>query len=200
MFLNVLVSSIFQLILLALIPFIWWLCTARKTESFFKWIGVSKPVHEGRVLTTLIVTIVAVVIYALSMIFVVNTLPDGITTAGSQFTGMGLKAIPAVIVYSFIQTAMSEELFFRGFLLKRLNNKFGFIFGNTVQAILFGLLHGLPFALATGSVKALILCTVFPGAFGWFEGWLNEKCYSASVIPSWLMHGIINFIVAVLSL
>ena len=37
------VSSVVQIILFALIPFIWWLVTARKKMNFFKWIGLKKP-------------------------------------------------------------------------------------------------------------------------------------------------------------
>lgn len=41
-FLNELISSILQIILFSLIPFIWWLTTARHKESFFSWIGLKK--------------------------------------------------------------------------------------------------------------------------------------------------------------
>ncbi len=58
--------------------------------------------------------------------------------------------------------------------------------GNTVQALLFGLLHGIPFGLATKNVAVTILLTLLPGAFGWFQGWRNEKRFNGSVIPSWL--------------
>ena len=39
---NLLISSIIQIILFSLIPFIWWLVTARKEEIFFEWIGLKK--------------------------------------------------------------------------------------------------------------------------------------------------------------
>ena len=41
-----------------------------------------------------------------------------------------------------IQTGLSEEILFRGFLGKRLIAKFGFAVGNVVQGLLFGTLHG----------------------------------------------------------
>lgn len=200
MFLSVLISSIFQVVLLGLLPLVWWLCTARKKEGFFSWLGFKKPVLTGKLWTAIVITVVALGVYAFTMILTTVTLPEGITTAGSQFAGMGLKGIPLIFIYAFVQTSLSEEMFFRGFLLKRITNKFGFACGNIVQALLFGLLHGVPFAIATGNVYALILCTLLPGAFGWFEGWLNEKRYSGSIIPSWLIHGITNFIVSFITL
>lgn len=199
-FVNELIGAIGQALLFALIPFIWWLITARKKENFFKWIGLKKIEHEGKVVNTVLITIVAVVVYGGLSILSINLLPEGITTAGSNFAGMGAKAIPAVMAYGFIRTGFAEELLFRGFLLKRFSNKFGFVAGNTIQAILFGLLHGVPFGLATGNVLVTVLLTILPGAFGWFQGWLNEKRCGGSIIPSWLLHGTINTIVAILAL
>ena len=127
-------------------------------------------------------------------------LPEGVTAAGSQFAGEGLKAIPAVFFYAFLRTALSEEILFRGFVLRLIRNKAGFTAGNTVQALLFGLVHGIPFGIITNSILAFVLLTMLPGLFGWYQGWLNEKQCEGSIVPSWLLHGSINFITAVLSL
>ena len=127
-------------------------------------------------------------------------LPEGVTTAGSDFAGKGFIAFPAVLAYGFIRTGLSEEVVFRGFLLKRFAEKFGFVAGNTIQAVLFGLMHGVPFGLATHNIPVAIVMTLLPGAFGWFQGWMNEKRFGGSIVPSWLLHGTINVIVAALSL
>ena len=73
-------------------------------------------------------------------------LTRSIETATSAFSDMGLKALPSILIYSFLQTSLPEELLFRGFLLKRLVNHMPFFFANTIQAITFGLLHGILFA------------------------------------------------------
>ena len=70
----------------------------------------------------------------------------------------------------------------------------------TVQAILFGLMHGIPFGLVTKSAAVFLLLTAISGLFGWYQGWLNESQCGGSVIPSWLLHGCMNFLTAVLSL
>jgi hypothetical protein len=68
------------------------------------------------------------------------------------------------------------------------------------EAILFGLLHGVPFGLATQSIFVAVCMTILPGAFGWYQGWLNEKRCGGSIVSSWLLHGTMNFIVTCFSL
>lgn len=87
----------------------------------------------------------------------------GMETATSEFTGLGAAALPAIVVYAAFNTAFPEELLFRGFLLKRLSNKFGFNVANFIQALLFGLLHCVMFFTLAGVVKA-ILIIAFTGA------------------------------------
>lgn len=193
-------GAISQLFLFSLLPLIWWLVTARKKENFFRWIGLKREKCLSSGLKTLGLIILATGCYAGSTIFCVRFLPEGVTTAGSQFEGLGAAGIFAALPYAFIRTGLSEELLFRGFLLKRISSKFGFMTGNTVQALLFGLLHGIPFGLATKNVAVTILLTLLPGAFGWFQGWLNEKRFNGSVIPSWLIHGCVNFVTTVINL
>ena len=42
MLLNEIVSSIIQILLFSIVPFVWWLITAKKKESFYVWIGLKK--------------------------------------------------------------------------------------------------------------------------------------------------------------
>ncbi len=199
-FIQELIGALLQAVLFAFIPFIWWLVSVRKREGFFSWIGFKRIQFNGKCGITLLVTVCAVACYGLLTKLVVESVPEGITTAGSNFAGMGVAALPAVFVYGFIRTGLSEEIVFRGFLLKRISSRWGFTAGNIIQALLFGALHGVPFGLATQNVWITVIMTLLPGAFGWFQGWLNEKRAGGSIIPSWLLHGIINTVVAALSL
>ena len=199
-FFNELIGAVIQLLIFALIPFIWWLITARKKESFFKWIGLKRIRTEKNIFITLLITVLTAVAYTLLTYLCISLISDKITTAGSQFSGMGAAAIPAALAYGYIRTGLAEEIVFRGFLLKRIKSKFGFAAGNLVQALIFGLLHGLPFGLATQNILVTILLTILPGAFGWYQGWLNEKRCGESIVSSWLLHGTMNFIVACISL
>jgi len=199
MFISEFFGALTQVVMFGLIPLIWWLITARKKENFFKWLGFRKVEHEGKWSGTIIKTVIAVAVYGTLTLVTVGQL-EGVTKAGSAFSGEGAVAIPAVIAYGLIRTALSEEILFRGFILKRVQNKFGFAVGNTVQAILFGLLHGVPFGIASHSVVALVVLTITPAAIGWYMGWLNEKKCGGSIVSSWMMHGIINVIIGCMAL
>ena len=197
--LNELIGSIVQVLLFSLAPFIVWYLTARKEESFFSWIGLKRPICDNWS-KTLLIALIATLLYVSASILSIRILPEGITTAGSQFAGQGSSALLSVFFYAFIRTGLSEEIMFRGFILKWIQRKAGFVIGNTVQALLFGLIHGLPFFLITNSIPTLIIMTLLPGLFGWYEGWLNEKQCKGSIIPSWIIHGCVNFLTGVLSL
>ena len=75
--------------------------------------------------------------------------------------------------------------------MKRLANKFGFNIANIIQALLFGLLHGIMFFMLVGIVKT-ILIIAFTGVIAWFMGYINEKYSNGSMIPSWIIHTISN--------
>lgn len=192
-------SSVAQALLFALIPFLVWLIAARKEQNFFAWLGLKKPccAKPG---TALLISAAAAAAYILAMLLCLRVLPAGVTTAGAQYAGQGIASVLPVLFYAFVRTALAEEILFRGFLLKRMQERFGFKLANAVQALLFGLMHGLPFGLATKSMIVFLLLTALPGLFGAYQGWLNEKRCGGSILPSWLLHGCMNFVTAVLSL
>ena len=196
---NELVGALIQLAVIALIPFCVWFFTARKKESFLRWIGL-KRVQCSKPLTLIVLSAAVAVIYFVLISVSMRELPEGVTLAGSQFAGMGVTAFPVALIYGFVRTGLSEEVFFRGFLLKRFQVKLGFGIANLLQALLFGLMHGVPFGLATHNAWSLIILTILPGAMGWYQGWLNEKQGKGSIVPSWLLHGTMNFVTTCLNL
>lgn len=183
------VSSIVQIILFALVPIIWWCITARKKAGLFEWIGLKRFSSSKENKTFLWIAGVTAVFLAVS-VFILYTLKD-VETATSEFTGLGINALPAVAVYAILNTSLPEEILFRGFLLKRLSGKFGFAAGNAVQSILFGLMHGVMFFSYTGIPKA-VLIIVFTGAVAWCMGYINEKKAEGSILPSWFIHAVSN--------
>ena len=197
--LNELIGSVIQVLLFALVPLIIWFATARGKVSFFTWIGLKKPVCDNSI-KAILLTLVIALAYIGVMTLCVKLLPEGVTTAGSKFAGQGFAVLPSVFFYSFLRTALSEEILFRGFFLKRIQNRFGFMIGNCIQALLFGLMHGIPFGLVTKNVATFFLLTLIPGLFGWYQGWLNEKQCGGSIVPSWLLHSCMNLLTAILSL
>ena len=196
LFIQKIISSIVQIIIFTVIPLIWWFVTARKEQNFLQWIGFRRIEKENRKQTavwTAAVTGAFFLVGFLTLLFL-----RGTETAASDFAGMGLSALPAILVYAVIQTALSEEIVFRGFLLKRIAKKFGDNAGITIQAVLFGLMHGIMFFSSVGAAKALLI-TALTGGIGWFMGYINEKKANGSIIPGWCIHACANIFSGLLS-
>lgn len=186
---NIFLSAVFQLLLFSAIPLIWWFVTARKQTSFEQWIGLKKPVIENKRKYVALFSL-SLVIFAVMY----STMPYFVNisdTANSQFAGQGIKALFPALIYAFLQTGLSEELFFRGFLTKRLVSKLGFKAGNFIQGILFGLLHGAMFFPVTELLGAAVIFIV-TSVVAALMGWINEKYSGGSIVTSWLIHGIGN--------
>jgi len=186
------------LVLFSIIPVLWWLFSARKKEKLFSWIGLTKPQFTSNSKVLLISLLSFGLMFALGT-YLVFAFEDGSILASAQFAGLGVGGIIPILIYAFLQTGLSEEILFRGFLNKRLSHKFGFAIGNTVQAVLFGLVHG---ALLFGSIQLslVILVVGFTSVFGWLMGYLNEKVGNGSIMPSWIIHGLANMVSAFLIL
>ncbi len=187
LFINIILSSIGQIILFTVVPFIWWVITARKQQSFFKWLGLKKFERKGKIVTDIFILSILFTIVGVFLLYSVRN----IETATSRFARLGVKAIPAITVYALFNTSFPEELFFRGYLLKRLLIIVGFNWANLIQAILFGFLHGVMFFAVVGILKTFLIC-LFTSAIAWFMGYINEKEANGSIIPSWIIHAIAN--------
>lgn len=189
LFINKLIGSVMQILLFALIPFIWWFVTERKKQSFFNWIGLERIPGAKKSKTFLWIAGVTAAFISSSVLTL--WLLRNVETATSEFSGLGMKAIPAVLVYAIFNTSFPEELLFRGFILKRIAAKCSFSVANIVQSLLFGLIHGLMFFSLVGVMKALAII-LFTGAVAWFIGYINEKKADGSILPGWIMHAIAN--------
>lgn len=184
-----LVSSIVQIIVFSIVPFICWLIFARKKEGFFKWIGLKK-VENGKENKTLLWVLLITLLFSGLAVFMLYSL-KGIEAATSEFAGLKEVAIPAILVYAIFNTALSEEILFRGFLLKTGGKKIGFAERNIFQGLVFGVIHGMMFFSLVGTVKAVII-VAFSGLIGMFMGFVDEKKAGGSIIPSWCIHAIAN--------
>jgi membrane protease YdiL (CAAX protease family) len=108
--------------------------------------------------------------------------------------GLSVTTFILLIVKALIQTAFTEEILFRGFVAKRLINWLGSTTGNLLQALLFGAVHLLIFVGQEFSLALAIGIVLYPATGGWIMGYLNERVGNGSILPSWLMHGLVNLI------
>ena len=102
-----------------------------------------------------------------------------------------------LLAFAILGTALPEEIFFRGFLLKRMQGKLGFLGANLVQSLLFGLIHALMFMQLTGYLKAFAIL-VFISLIAYILGAINEKKASGSILPSVFIHALANTVVGLL--
>lgn len=190
-------NALIQIVLFMLLPFIWWFVTARRKSSFLDWIGF-KPLKDTGNHKMWLWIFLGLLSFTIFSYLVLYTIVKDLKTATSSFSGLGFQALPAVLIYSLFQTSLPEELLFRGFLLKRFSVCLSFGVANTIQAALFGLLHGLMFITEVSWLQTLliILCT---GVIAAYLGFVNEKKSGGSILASWIMHALANVITGMLS-
>lgn len=172
LFISKLMNGIMELLIVSVIPFITWLIWSRKKVGFFDWIGLKKV--ESQKKRRLLLTILGISLLFLLFSIVVFSWFDSSQTATAAFSGKGMAALPAILAYAILGTALPEEIFFRGFLLKRLQGKLGFLGANLLQSLLFGLIHALMFIQLTGYLKAMAIMT-FISLIAYIFGAINEK-------------------------
>lgn len=184
-----LTNSIIQIIIFSIIPFLWWLITSRKKMNFFEWIGLKKVnnIKENKLFAWIFSVLV---LFLIISVFILYSLKN-VNVASSEFTGLGIKSLLSILIYAIFNTSLPEEILFRGFLLKRIGNKFGFIVSNGIQSLLFGCIHGIMFFSAIGILKSMLII-LFTGIIGWIMGYINEKKANGSILPSWFIHAVAN--------
>lgn len=193
-----LVSAIIQVGLVWVLTFLVWLVRGRKQQSYVSWIGLKLPKIENQPLfwkVYLSASLGSIALGSAMLLF----LSDRSDLAVNELYGLGISGLAAAVIFAFFQTALSEELLFRGFIGKRAIAALGFPFGNLVQSVLFGLLHGVLFYGSAGMLRAAIY-SVFAGALGWVMGYLNESLAGGSIIPSWSLHSLMNLFSSALML
>ena len=195
LFMSKLMSGIMELLIVSVIPFITWLIWSKKKVGFFDWIGL-KPIQsqqKGRLV--LIIFGFTLLSYLLS--FVLFRWFYSIKTGFADFSGKGIGALPTILAIAILGTALPEEIFFRGFLLKRLQGKLGFLGANLVQSLLFGLIHALTFIQQTDVLKAMVIFA-YTSLIAFLLGAINEKKANGSILPSFFIHALANTIVGLL--
>lgn len=190
-------STILQCTVLIGIPWVAYIFFNREKTGFLRWIGLYKPQNSRWVKKAIFILIIAVVIMG-GPIFIFEKLkiiPEGMVysldAGGKGFTA---EIIVIVLIKAVFQNALSEEIFFRGFIGKRFSKKFGYLSGNLIQSILFGLPHGLPFIIAYKTYIFGITLFLAAGTVGFLQFYINEKEANGSIMPSLIIHSIMNII------
>ena len=190
-----------NLILFFAIPFIWWLVGYRKKESFFKWIGLYKPSATTPWWVVLTYGLVYILYYKFDWTVLMPlsdfaVVEQSESVAANAYTGLAWAAVLPALIENFLANGLCEELFFRGFVTKRLVSKIGVNNGVIVQAVAFALVHNLLYLIGGIGVSFPYHIAIFliAGTGGLLLGILSEKILNGSIIPGIRLHGLGNFI------
>lgn len=193
-FLNQLISAIIQLLFFTSIPFVWYVVTNRKVAGFFQWIGF-KLVPKPPIRYMIMIFVTFLVIISLPYLWLYSSGSirySGFTIESFRQTGWGLQTICIILIWAIVQTSLTEEILFRGFLCKRLSDKWGWKVGNSIQAFLFGIIH-IPAVLGTG-LFAIVVVFLLTGGVGFALGWLLQQKANGSILYGWCIHAAVNIV------
>jgi len=192
-------SAFLQLIVFTIIPFILYLLSRRKFKGFWSYIGLKKSNSKANIAALFIALLMIVpilIMINLSPTFKETMLHPQSVTGSIKILARPLPIIIAIFFTAIFKTALAEEIIFRGFLAKRLISWLGFHWGNFIQAVLFGALHGALF-YGIGITENLLLLSFFfliPGLGAWLKVYVNEKMANGSIVPGWITHGTANVV------
>ncbi|HMQ89028.1 MAG TPA: CPBP family intramembrane metalloprotease [Flavilitoribacter sp.] len=194
---NELIDSVLQVLAFSLIPFLVYLIAKKKVKGFFDYIGLKKSTARANVFAVL--NTLVFLAPTLTLAFFNEAFKQILTDPGTitgQFRAMGfsIPTLIMILIVALAKTSLSEEIFFRGFVAKRLINWLGFSAGNILQAVIFGAIHLLLFVSVTSNPLFLAFIFGFPALGAWISAYLNEKLAGGSIIPGWISHGLANTI------
>lgn len=194
-------SGLVQVALFSALPFLVYLATRRKVRGFAAWLGLVGT-HPRWLLTGLGLGLLlsAKALFLGALLSAEGTV-SGKLLAVQEAHGPSPWIWVALLLTAWLKTGLSEEIFFRGFVARRLVDRLGFAAGNAVQAVIFGAIHIPILFLVDLELGPLTAAAVVlgPTIGGWIMGWLNEKA-GGSILPGWCMHAAANTVAYALPL
>jgi membrane protease YdiL (CAAX protease family) len=194
---NQLISAILQVIAFSVIPFIFFLFRKDKSVSFLQYIGLYKAsptsIRYAMVTSLLFVTTFVGIIFMNESVRHVVVTPPSVTGTIKATDSKGV-AVALILIIALIKTSLSEEIFFRGFIAKRLMSLWGYMVGNIVQSLIFGIMHVLLIWKLNPGIVAMLFIFTFTTLAGFVIGLIKEKYARGSIIPGWVAHGLGNVV------
>lgn len=190
---NQLTSAIFQVVILTDISFIFYLVKEKRAKGFFKWIGFKTTENKVfKYMVIIFMSFLVIIILPYLYLYRTNSLTyTGFTVEAYKQYGWSVQTILVILIWAVIQTSLSEEIFFRGFLGNRLFEKLG-NGGNIIQAIIFGGIH--IFSVVGKGILPMVIIFLLTGGIGYALGWLSKNKADGSIIYGWMIHAAVNII------
>lgn len=186
---NEFIVVIFNILLFSIIPFVWYLIRGKSSKGFARSIGIYKPHKINLVVTILVITTVYLITLS------TNVLVIKLGYSGRSIVDTHDFTLITFFIYLLpygLKTGIAEEIFFRGFVAKKLIKNLGFSKGNVVQAVVFA----LPHFVIRGSASLVDIIVRIINAFllGYAFGYIMDRKSNGSIIPVMISHILINMI------
>jgi membrane protease YdiL (CAAX protease family) len=175
---NEIIETILQIFIFSLIPFLVFVIKKRTVKGFLDYIGLKKSNSKANslaILASLILLAPMLLLTLTSDSFQEIMFDPNSITGKLRAMDFGPNSIFILLIIAIFKTSFAEEILFRGFIAKRLISSLGFIKGNIIQAVIFGILHTVLFAMITTNFVFLSLIFIFPTVAAYVFGYLNEK-------------------------
>ena len=185
-------SSSLQTVLFVLLPFVWYVYFHKTAKGYLKWLGLFRVKEIP----------VKAIIFVFFFSFILLTLPQicyfyqGLFNNNMPKSDWSIRPFLEIVTMS-VQTSLSEEIFFRGFLGKRISYTLGWKKGTGIQASLYGAFNLVPmcrYGFVPSAVVFLLTSMV-----GFSLGWLSLRKEEGSILYGWIVHTVVN-IVSVLTI
>ena len=192
-----LLSTLLQVALFTAVPFFTYAITRRGVKGFLGYIGLVRPTRRALLCAVAIGLAGTLLMLPLFSIPGFKEVARGPHTVAGKLRSLGFSdhSLLLLILYAVFQTALSEEILFRGFLAKRSIRWLGFTAGCIVQAVIFGAIHGLLFLAPAGPTPTpgrIAVVVVPPAVAGWLICFVNERIGNGSILPGWCAHALSN--------
>lgn len=187
-------SAVLQLLLLTAVPFVWYAVSRRHIVGFRQWLGLF-PAEKtpAKAMAGIFLGLSLATLLPYWYLYRTDSLTySGFTVDSFRQTGWSVQTFAVILIWAVLQTSLSEEIFFRGFLCKRLSEAWGWRTGCAAQAALFGAVH-LPAVWGKGVLPALIIF-LLTGGIGFALGWLSQRRAGGSILYGWCIHGVVNIL------
>ena len=181
------INVLINIVLFSIIPFLGYVLGKRRVKGFIRYLGIYVP-NEMDVAGSIKIILPVYLITLAANLVVIATGNSQRSTGGVEQNVWWVVSI-GLLLYG-LKTGIAEEIFFRGFVVKRSYPLFGLSKGILVQAVIFALPHVVingpasPVDIAVRVINAFVLGCAF--------GYVVEKKSCGSILPVMAAHTMIN--------
>lgn len=184
------VSAATNILLFSFIPLVWHLIRRRTLQGFAQSLGLYRTRKDLNLFTVFLIIAPAYLATLAANIALIVLGYSGRSPADTQ----GLTAVTlflSLLLYG-LKTGIAEEIFFRGFLARKLIGVLGFSRGNVIQAAVFA----LPHVVLSGSASTADIVVRVLNAFllGYVFGYVMDRKCDGSIVPVMIAHTAINMV------